>query len=398
MIVVLNRVPAILTPLGDWLAEVAEDVALITSAEAAVGYRGTFPTMVEIEDYSTGAGTQEALELLCQANDVTQIVHVTEEDVLRAAQARDLFGIPGQSLAEALPFRDKLVMKQRVAAAGLRTPGFCAPRDLDEAHAFAAEFGWPVVVKPRLGYASSGVQLIRSEKQLTDEIAQREFSDILMEEYIPGLVYHVDGEAEFGELRYSCPSQYINDCLSFHDSAPLGSVQLEPSNPVAARLNAYTREVLAAMPPGDRSPFHLEVMLHEADGQLYFCEIASRLGGAHVPQALTYRTGVNPAESWIRYQAGLAVPGNGSIELSKELYGWVLIPPKRGTLLAIDVPDLPTHIQEFNVRAAAPQDFTGASASTDAVLSFVAKGETSELLERRLGEFTLVAQGFMKWM
>lgn len=373
-------------------------MALITSAEAAVGYRGTFPTMVEIEDYSTGAGTQEALELLCQANDVTQIVHVTEEDVLRAAQARDLFGIPGQSLAEALPFRDKLVMKQRVAAAGLRTPGFCAPRDLDEAHAFAAEFGWPVVVKPRLGYASSGVQLIRSEKQLTDEIAQREFSDILMEEYIPGLVYHVDGEAEFGELRYSCPSQYINDCLSFHDSAPLGSVQLEPSNPVAARLNAYTREVLAAMPPGDRSPFHLEVMLHEADGQLYFCEIASRLGGAHVPQALTYRTGVNPAESWIRYQCGLAVPGNGSIELSKELYGWVLIPPKRGTLLAIDVPDLPTHIQEFNVRAAAPQDFTGASASTDAVLSFVAKGETSELLERRLGEFTLVAQGFMKWM
>ncbi|MFC8538821.1 acetyl-CoA carboxylase biotin carboxylase subunit family protein [Streptomyces sp. NPDC057249] len=398
MIVVLNRVPAGLTPLGEWLAEVADDVALITSPEAAEGYRGTFPTVIEVADYPSSDGVDEALDRLCRSHEVTRIVHVTEEDILRAARARDRHGIPGQSADQALPFRDKLVMKERVAAAGLRTPGFHAPRDADDARSFAAGHGWPVVVKPRLGFASSGVTLVRTMDELTAEIGRRDLSDVLLEEYVPGPVYHVDGEAEQGEARYVCPSRYINNCLSFHDSVPLGSAQLGPDDPMTARLDAFTRETLAALPACERSPFHLEVMLHEGDGQLYFCEIASRLGGAHVPQALTYRTGVNPAQATIRHQAGLPTAGTEAIRLADELYGWVLVPPRSGTLLAVDTPDLPDWIREFLIRAETPQEFTGASASIDAIVSFVAQGETFQILERRLIEFTEVAQRFTKWM
>ncbi|MET8536474.1 hypothetical protein ABZV67_32530 [Streptomyces sp. NPDC005065] len=394
----MNRVPASLTPLSEWLAEVADDVALVTSPQAADGYRDAFPTLIEVDDYPNSDGVDEALDRLCRSNDVTRIVHVTEEDILRAARARDRHGVPGQSLDQALPFRDKLVMKQRVAAAGLRTPGFRAPRDLDDARSFAAEHGWPVVIKPRLGFASSGVKVVRTADRLTEEIARRELSDVLLEEYIPGPVYHIDGEAEAGAARYICPSRYINNCLSFHDSVPLGSVQLDADDPMTARLNTFTRDALAALPACERSPFHLEVMLREDDGQLYFCEIASRLGGAHVPQALTYRTGVNPAQATIRFQAGLPLPGTESIQLADELYGWVLVPPRSGTLLAIDNPDLPDWVREFHIRAETPQEFTGASASIDAILSFVAQGETSEILERRLTEFTHVAQRFTKWM
>ncbi|MGC5008877.1 hypothetical protein [Streptomyces sp. NBC_00353] len=81
MIVVMNRVPASLTPLSEWLAEVADDVALVTSLQAADGYRDGFPTLIEVDDYPNSDGVDEALDGLCRSNDVTRIVHVTEEDM-----------------------------------------------------------------------------------------------------------------------------------------------------------------------------------------------------------------------------------------------------------------------------------------------------------------------------
>ncbi len=39
MIIVCCRVPVELTPLGDWLGEVADDLVIVTSAERAAGYQ-----------------------------------------------------------------------------------------------------------------------------------------------------------------------------------------------------------------------------------------------------------------------------------------------------------------------------------------------------------------------
>ncbi|MCW2903866.1 MAG: Argininosuccinate lyase [Streptosporangiaceae bacterium] len=396
-IIVLNRLPAGVTPLGEWLAEAADRVALVTSVEAADGYEGTFSTVVGVDDYSHGPGVARVLDQLCEGGDVDRIVHITEEDVLRAATARDTHGVAGQSCADALPYRDKLAMKQHVARAGLRVPAFCAPASAEEAVRFASRYGWPIVVKPRLGYASTGVRVIRSEDELRNEYARRDPGDLLLESFVPGPVYHVDGVSAEGEVVFACPSRYVNDCLAFHASLPLGSAQMDGADRVEAELRAFAASVAQALPHLDRTPFHLEVIVHESTGELFFCEVACRLGGGHMMETLTLRTGVNPARAWVRRQAGLPDPGDGPITLRSTFYGWVLMPPRPGTLLQVAEPELPPYVRHFYVKTPVPRDFTGASTSVDSVLGFVVEGATTDQVELRIAECVVLADDIMKW-
>ncbi|GAA1847260.1 ATP-grasp domain-containing protein [Actinomadura bangladeshensis] len=403
-IVVLNRLPASVTPLAEWLDGAAGDVQLITSTAAAEGYAGSFPTVIGVDDYSAGPDVPRVLDELCAAGGVERIVHLTEEDVLRAAAARDRYGVPGQSYGDALPYRDKLLMKRRVSASGIRVPAFHAPNtptSSDDRHGsdavlrFADEYGWPVVVKPRLGYASTGVRVVRTPADLVADIRARDADDVLVEEFIPGPVCHVDGFCANGKVLFACPSRYVNDCLAFHDSVPLGSAQLDPGDPLAAELTDFTRAVVAALPPTDRSPFHLEVIVDERTGELVFCEIACRLGGGHMMETLTLRTGVNPARASVRDQAGL--PSPAVITPGRTLYGWILIPPRPGTLAGIAELSPPPFVRHFHVKTPCPRTFTGASTSVDSVLGFVVEGATSDEVARRLAECAEIAETILKW-
>ncbi|XRQ06692.1 ATP-grasp domain-containing protein [Actinomadura welshii] len=394
-IIVLNRLPATVTPLAEWLAEAAGDVRLVTSTAAAAGYEGSFPAVIGVDEYSAGPDVPRVLDELCATGDVDRIVHLTEEDVLRAAAARDRYGVPGQSHENALPYRDKLVMKRRVVPSGVRVPAFCAPDGPEEALRFAGEHGWPVVVKPRLGYASTDVHVVRTRAGLLAEVHRRDPDDLLVEEFIPGPVHHVDGFIAGGEVLFSCPSRYVNDCLAFHDSVPLGSAQMDPDDPLARELDVFTRAVVAALPATRRTPFHLEVIMDERSGEPVFCEIACRLGGGHMMEALTLRTGVNPARAWVRDQAGLPTPA--ALAAGPHRYGWVLIPPRPGTLADVADPVLPPFVRHFYVKTPVPRTFTGASTSVDSVLGFVVEGATSAEVEERLGRCVEIAETVLKW-
>ena len=161
----------------------------------------------------------------------------------------------------------------------------------------------------------------------------------MLEAFVAGPVFHMDGFTAGQELLYLSVSRYINDCLSFNESLPLGSVQLDRDSEDFRLAESFTAKVLRALPPVGFSPFHLEAF-RRPDGELVFCEIACRLGGAHVVQALTYATGVNPARLWIRHQAGLADGPETARELADAdgRYGWLLIPPRPGRLLEVREP------------------------------------------------------------
>lgn len=118
-----------------------------------------------------------------------------------------------------------------------------------------------------------------------------------MEESIPRSICRVDGFCVEGEVLFACTSRYVNDCLAFHDSVPLGSAQLDPGDLLAAELTQLTRAVVTAFPRTDRRLFHLEVIVDGRMGELVFCEIACRLGSGHTMETLMLRTGVNPARA-----------------------------------------------------------------------------------------------------
>jgi hypothetical protein len=392
-----HRIPESLTPLGEWLAEVADRLTLITDQHAFSTYQESFPDVYAVPGYSANNAVEVLLQEVCRQRPITTLIHSTEDDILRCARVRDQFGISGLRYQQAVAWRDKYEMK-RLVTGHVPVPSHAVPRDVGDALDFARSAGYPVVVKPRTGFASRGVTVVPDADQLTRLADGWDADDVLLEAFVAGPVFHMDGFTDGQELLYLSVSRYLNDCLSFHASLPLGSVQLDRDSDDFRRAESFTAKVLRALPPVGFSPFHLEAF-RRPDGELVFCEIACRLGGAHVIPALTYATGVNPARLWIRHQAGLA-DGPGAAKALADAdrrYGWLLIPPRVGRLLEVREPPSLPFIKDFFVDTSVPREFSGATGSVDSVMSFVLEGRDSADLTRNVLHCARLASGLSRW-
>ncbi|MGW1071454.1 ATP-grasp domain-containing protein [Streptomyces sp. NPDC002537] len=213
-----------------------------------------------------------------------------------AAVLRERYGIQGAGVEETARFRDKSVMKERVARAGLRVPRWASCRTEEQTLAAAEEFGYPVIVKPVRGASSQGVRQIASAEELRALCAERSLDDLEIEEFVQGDILHVDGvlDAE-GKPLFLCTSRYTSSCLDYEAlGAPLGSVfQTDPE--VRDRCEDFAVSCLAAL--GLRSSaFHLE--LFDTGEELVFLEVGARVPGADVSYVINDVHGVNLWRLW----------------------------------------------------------------------------------------------------
>jgi hypothetical protein len=395
VVVVAHRIPAAITPLAEWFDEIASRIVLVTTQECEPGYRGAFAEIIVVQDYSNSDEVAYQVERLCRERRVERIVCGTEDDIVRLADIRDRYGIPGMGRADAGVFTDKLLMKLAVRDR-VRTPDFEADVTEPALSRFLDRTGWPVVIKPRRNYGSRGVQVVASVDRLLAEAATRPTDDTIVEEFVPAVMHHIDGFIRDGRVLVSCPSRYVNDCLSFQDSTPLGSVQLDHDDPVRRELDEFARDVAATMPRTELTPFHLEAFRSGDSGKITFCEIACRLGGGHILEAMTYRLGLNPVSLWYRSQAGLPVD-TARLALRGGCFGFLLVPPRRGNLLALSRPELPSYVTDFFVETPVPHTFDGASASTDSMLAFVVTAPDASSVEARLRACMSIADHITTW-
>jgi hypothetical protein len=243
---------------------------------------------------------------------------------------------------------------------------------------------------------SRGVKVCRDAHELAAAVQDLRPGEAMIEEYVGGEMIHVDGLMRDGEVLTCSVSVYLNGCLAFHDGAPLGSAQLDPGDALWRRAAAFTADVVKAMPPVGLSPYHLEVFV-TPDEDLVFCEVACRVGGAHVIDVVTRSTGVNPVEVAVRAQAGLPYTLPDGLTPAGQRYGWLLVPPRKGVLVDIARPELAEWIDVFSIRTPVPRAFDGAAGSTDAVCSFVCHGDDHLTLRSRLADCIDLADRLTRW-
>ena len=85
--------------------------------------------------------------------------------VIMAARLRERFGMPGMSVDTVRGFRDKQLMKERVAAAGLRVPHARRVRTVDEVRAALETIGYPAIIKPISGAGSADTYRVDSARR-----------------------------------------------------------------------------------------------------------------------------------------------------------------------------------------------------------------------------------------
>ncbi|MEV7026511.1 hypothetical protein [Kitasatospora sp. NPDC093558] len=316
-LLLLNRRP-LLDRLASWFPDCAEELVVVTDPSALgdagpAAWSGRFRHLEVVDDYAAPE-TGELVERLVRAHAVERILTTAESDVLRAARLRRRLGLPGQTEASALAYRDKHVMKTLAGAAGVPVAPMRLVHDGAELADFAHEHGLPVVVKAVDGVACLGQQVLADPAALG---SLREWpAPLLAEAWIEGDTFHVDGLMAGGAVLFSRPSRYLNSqWLTHHGSAPLVSGMLAADDTLYARLQRAVRDVVAALPgPEGACAFHAE-FFHTADDRIVLCEIACRAGGGSIVEAFELATGVNLHGASLLGQAGRTadLPGPGTV-------------------------------------------------------------------------------------
>ena len=127
-------------------------------------------------------------------------------------------------------------------------------------------------------------------------------SFFVMEQFVAGDVYHVDGLMDNGKVLFSMAHKYGQPPLSVYSGGGVFLTRsLNRESEESKALVALNKQVLKAMELV-RGAIHSEYIRSQADGNLYFLENAARVGGANIAECVEYATGVNLWREWARIE------------------------------------------------------------------------------------------------
>jgi biotin carboxylase len=222
--------------------------------------------------------------------------------VILAARLRERWGMPGMSVDAVTGFRDKQLMKERVAAAGLRVPRSRRVRTETETRAAAEEFGYPLIVKPIAGAGSADTYKAESKAELDEILVKmRGVGEASCEEYIDGEEYTFDTVCIGGKPAYENVAQYLPKPIEMRSLEWVSPVIITVRDMKQAKIQGgitLGRKVLSALGMGDGFT-HMEWFL-TPKGEAVFGEIGCRPGGAHIVDQMNYTSDIDLFREWAR--------------------------------------------------------------------------------------------------
>jgi biotin carboxylase len=245
-----------------------------------------------------------AVAYLARSRQIDLMVALDDFDVETVAHLREHFRLPGIGDSLARNFRDKLAMRTTARNAGLLVPEFIGVFNYDHLRDFLARVSPPWLLKPRSEASSMGIKKINHADELWPilESLGDQGSFFLLEQFVPGDVYHVDGLVDSGEVLFSVAHKYGKPPLSVYSGGGVFITRsLDRGSSESQALVELNKQVLKAMGLV-RGATHSEYIKSQADGQLYFLENAARVGGANIAECVEYASGVNLWREWARME------------------------------------------------------------------------------------------------
>jgi formate-dependent phosphoribosylglycinamide formyltransferase (GAR transformylase) len=147
---------------------------------------------------------------------VDRLEATVEAHTLPAAQVREACGIPGTSVRTAWLCRDKPSMKEVLREAGVPTAQSAAVDSAAEAHAFAEQVGYPLILKPRAGAGAAGTSRVDGPEDLDRALAvfgAEGTTSIAVEEFVEGHEGFYDTITIDGRVVHDFASHYFPNVL-----------------------------------------------------------------------------------------------------------------------------------------------------------------------------------------
>ena len=245
---------------------------------------------------------------LARTRRIDRIVALDEFDLEVAALLREHMRLPGLGETVTRYFRDKLAMRTQAKQAGIAVPEFTSVIHYDDARAYMREVPGPWLLKPRMNASAIGIKPIASEEELwpvLDKLGDLQ-SHYVLERFVEGEVFHVEGVTWGGELLFRQPFKYGKPPMqTMHQGGIFSTRTLDVSSADAKGLDEVHAPLLKALKL-DAGVTHSEFIKAKADGKFYFLETAARVGGAYIAETLEFATGINPWVEWARLEVAAA--------------------------------------------------------------------------------------------
>lgn len=255
-------------------------------------------------DLSKQPDILHAVAYLARDRHIDLITALDDFDVETAAHLREHFRMPGMGDTLARNFRDKLAMRTTARNAGLQVPEFTGVFNHEDLNEFMSRVPPPWLLKPRSEASSMGIKKISHADELWPilESLGDQGSFFVLEQFVAGDVYHVDGLMDNGQVLFSMAHKYGQPPLSVYSGGGVFITRsLDRDSDESQALVALNKQVLQAMGLV-RGATHSEYIKSQADGELYFLENAARVGGANIAECVDYATGINLWREWARIE------------------------------------------------------------------------------------------------
>jgi formate-dependent phosphoribosylglycinamide formyltransferase (GAR transformylase) len=147
---------------------------------------------------------------------VDRLEATVEAHIMPTAQVREACTIPGTSVITAWLCRDKPSMKEALRTAGVPTAASAAVSDAASAHEFAAQVGFPLILKPRSGAGASGTVRVDSDAELDQALGVfggQGTDSIAVEEFVEGHEGFYDTITVDGQVAVDFASHYFPNVL-----------------------------------------------------------------------------------------------------------------------------------------------------------------------------------------
>ncbi|RMG91246.1 MAG: ATPase, partial [Chloroflexi bacterium] len=186
---------------------------------------------------------------LMRSRQIDRIVPLDDYDVETAAFLREHFRLPGLGESVTRFFRDKLAMRMQARAVGIAVPRFTAVFNYDRLRAFMAEVPPPWLLKPRSEAGAMGIKKVCSETEVwqwLDKLGDEQ-SFFLLEQFLPGDIYHVDAIVWGGEVVFAVPHKYAQPPMRVaHEGGVFMTRTLPRDGAEAQAILELNRQVLQA--------------------------------------------------------------------------------------------------------------------------------------------------------
>jgi biotin carboxylase len=166
----------------------------------------------------------------------------------------------------------------------------------------------PWLLKPRMNASAIGIKPILHEDDLwpvLDTLGDLQ-SYYVLEQFVSGEVFHVEGVTWNGRVLCSIPNKYGRPPMeTMHE----GGVFTTRNLPLDSADGMGLVEIHTQLLEGfglESGVTHSEFIKAAADGRFYFLETAARVGGAYIADMVEFATGVNPWVEWARIEVALA--------------------------------------------------------------------------------------------